>query len=74
MYRLCFAMSECAYCLKQDIESYLTCEECSRKVHLRCLKSGGVPGGLLGDVFYKFICHNCSALEREEFTRLKMPW
>uniref|UniRef100_A0A1V1G5K8 Putative cysteine-rich protein 7 isoform B n=1 Tax=Reticulitermes speratus TaxID=60591 RepID=A0A1V1G5K8_9NEOP len=67
-------MSECAYCLRKDSESYLTCEECRRKVHLRCLKSGWVPGGLRGDVFYKFICHNCSAFEREEFTRLKMPW
>lgn len=67
-------MSECAYCLRKDSASYLTCEECSRKVHLRCLKSGGVPGGLRGDVFYKFICHDCSFWDREEFTRVKMPW
>jgi hypothetical protein len=67
-------MSECAYCLRKDSASYLTCEECSRKVHLLCLKSGGVPGALRGDVFYKFICHDCSIWDREEFTRVKMSW
>ncbi|PNF35440.1 Cysteine-rich protein 2-binding protein [Cryptotermes secundus] len=67
-------MSTCAYCLRTDSESYLTCEVCSHKVHIRCLKSGGVPGGLRADVFYKFVCHNCSTFDQEEFTRIKMPW
>ncbi|XP_069672188.1 cysteine-rich protein 2-binding protein [Periplaneta americana] len=70
-------MDECAYCSRktnEDSEFCLLCEECNKRVHVRCLKRGGVPGGLHGDVFYKFVCQNCSTWDREEFTREKMPW
>ena len=68
-------MSVCIYCDKaDDNESVLTCEDCGVKIHIRCLRSGGVPGGLLGDIFFKFTCQMCSTYEREEFIRDKMPW
>ncbi|XP_063982899.1 cysteine-rich protein 2-binding protein [Diachasmimorpha longicaudata] len=48
--------------------------ECSQHIHVRCLKRGGVPGSLIGDVFFSLYCLECSPLAEETLTRDKMSW
>lgn len=47
---------------------------CNGKVHVQCLKRGGVPGSCLGDVFFQFTCSKCSLSGDEILTRDKMSW
>ncbi|XP_011306005.1 cysteine-rich protein 2-binding protein [Fopius arisanus] len=68
----------CKYCDK-SCDSYnnpsLKCSgECSRQIHVKCLKRGGVPGSLIGDVFFSLYCMECSPLGEETITREKMSW
>ena len=46
---------------------------CGRKIHVTCLKRGGVPSPLAGDVFYHFTCEECSTTG-EVLTRDKLAW
>ncbi|KYB26599.1 Cysteine-rich protein 2-binding protein-like Protein [Tribolium castaneum] len=67
----------CKYCtnkLEDCLDEGLTCSSCSQSVHLRCLKSGCVPGGLHGDIFFTFTCEECSEAGSESFVREKMSW
>ncbi|XP_067002272.2 cysteine-rich protein 2-binding protein [Anabrus simplex] len=70
-------MNVCAYCLdkvKEKCDSFLVCSKCNKNVHLNCLKSGAVLGGLLGDVFFNFECQECSPTRREEISRQRLSW
>ncbi|KAF5303333.1 hypothetical protein FQA39_LY10072 [Lamprigera yunnana] len=67
----------CKYCETpiDDFDSRsLQCLECNKYVHIKCLKRGAVPGGLVGDVFFQFTCCYCSNMDLEQFIRDKMPW
>ncbi|XP_063908041.1 cysteine-rich protein 2-binding protein [Zophobas morio] len=67
----------CKYCpnkLEDCVDEGLSCTSCSQNVHLRCLRNGGVPGGLHGDIFFTFTCQDCSQSNAEEFVREKMSW
>ncbi|RZC33691.1 cysteine-rich protein 2-binding protein [Asbolus verrucosus] len=67
----------CKYCtlkLEDCLDEGLTCRSCSESVHLRCLRSGSVPGGLHGDIFFVFTCQECSSPGGESFNREKMSW
>lgn len=46
---------------------------CSKKIHVACLKRGGVPSPLTGDVFFNLTCEECSPLG-EVLTRDKLSW
>lgn len=67
----------CKYCsepLIDCLEEGLTCSSCQNSVHVKCLKEGGVPGGLGGDIFFIFTCQECSNVGKEIYIREKMPW
>ena len=40
---------------------------------LGCLKSGN-PTTLEGDIFFKFVCSNCSSTNQETIERMKLTW
>lgn len=67
----------CKYCF-QNLEicfhEGLECTECRNYVHIKCLKRGSVPGGLKGDLFFTFICNECSSSGSESFSRNKLSW
>ncbi|KAK4878550.1 hypothetical protein RN001_011056 [Aquatica leii] len=68
---------KCKYCdcLVDDVDlDSLQCHECKMYVHVKCLKRGAVPGGLVADVFFQFTCCHCSPRGNEQFIRDKMPW
>lgn len=67
----------CKYC-KQPIVDItaegLQCTQCSKYVHINCLYRKCVPGGLLGDIFFRYVCINCSQATVETFEREKITW
>lgn len=73
--------SDCGYCLEliqSDEDDSMSCEECLKKFHVKCLKNK-TPGDLQGDIFFKFTCSNCNANDEEDndkelFVRTKMLW
>nr|XP_022913909.1 cysteine-rich protein 2-binding protein [Onthophagus taurus] len=70
------ANNRCKYC-KEELTLYqecLTCINCNEGTHTKCSKKGSVPGGLSGDVFFKYTCSECSSTSTEVFVRDKMPW
>lgn len=67
----------CKYCgsvIESFVSEHMKCNLCKNNVHLKCLRKGAVPGGLCGDVFYRFTCQECSPTCSEIFERDKMPW
>ncbi|KAJ8925557.1 hypothetical protein NQ315_009397 [Exocentrus adspersus] len=65
----------CKYCtqsLEICADEGLECMQCNNYVHIRCLKRGSVPGGLKGDLFFTFICGECSSSGSEFFSRNKL--
>ncbi|XP_012273471.1 cysteine-rich protein 2-binding protein [Orussus abietinus] len=71
-------MDMCARCGK-ICDAYenpaLTCAgDCGRKIHVTCLSRGGVPGSLVGDVFFELHCVNCNSFREETLVRKKIPW
>lgn len=38
------------------------------------MKRPGTPGDIIGDVFFKFRCSNCTDDGKEVFTRIRLPW
>ncbi|XP_034946363.1 cysteine-rich protein 2-binding protein [Chelonus insularis] len=68
----------CKYCgdpCDPYIRPALLCSgECVQKIHVRCLKRGGVPGALVGDVFFELYCTECSPLKTEIINRGKLSW
>ncbi|KAJ8952847.1 hypothetical protein NQ314_007453 [Rhamnusium bicolor] len=67
----------CKYCKQKLAICYdegLQCLECKNNVHIRCLKRGSVPGGLNGDLFYTYMCQECSSSGNEVFSRNKVSW
>ncbi|KAJ0182821.1 hypothetical protein K1T71_002190 [Dendrolimus kikuchii] len=67
----------CKYCTETEdkqIRPGLICERCGAFVHLVCLQRPGTPGDLVCDVFFDFICENCSPDKSEVFNRNKFPW
>ncbi|XP_057334386.1 cysteine-rich protein 2-binding protein [Microplitis mediator] len=67
----------CKYCT-QLCDPYenpnLICISCNEPVHVRCLRRGGVPGGLIGDVFFDLTCVECHPLHEETLIRQKISW
>ncbi|CAH2256844.1 jg11007 [Pararge aegeria aegeria] len=67
----------CKYCNepenKQDRPG-LICEICICFVHLDCLRREGTPGDFACDVFFDYICADCSPSKEEVFRRNKFPW
>lgn len=67
----------CKYCLnpenKQDSPG-LGCETCSCFVHLTCLRRQGTPGDFACDVFFEFVCAECSGNNEEIFERKRFQW
>ena len=47
---------------------------CSRKIHVQCLKEGGVPSTFVGDVFFELTCSDCESFGNEVLRREKMSW
>ena len=69
------SIKPCAYCKRViDNDDYLNCNNCKMFVHIKCLKNSGTPGDILGDVFFKFLCSNCSPDRSESFERIAIPW
>lgn len=69
--------SSCKYCFKPvDLlyAEWLTCIICNNNVHISCLKRQSTPGGLLGDIFFKYTCAECTDNNIEVFNRDKMTW
>lgn len=67
----------CKYCetpVQCITAESLTCTDCEKYVHIKCLKRECVPGGLAGDVFFTFVCAECSDTESETFSRDKITW
>lgn len=72
---------DCGYCLEsieEEEDDFMNCEECSKNVHLKCLKQK-TPGDFPGDIFFKFTCSDCSNVgdednDKEIFVRNKMLW
>ncbi|GLH16683.1 Cysteine-rich protein 2-binding protein [Gryllus bimaculatus] len=69
-------MAKCSYChnsgeSKEDL--YVVCSSCNNSVHVACLKRS-VPGGLLGDNFFNFVCESCNLEDCEQITRQKLSW
>lgn len=67
----------CGRCLeacKEWEEEFLYCIKCQNYVHLTCLANGRVPGDLLGDVFFSYICYDCTDDGTEVFRRTNIPW
>lgn len=52
----------------------LRCNECSKKIHIECLKRGSVPVSFVGDVFFDLTCSHCSPFGDDTVLRNKMPW
>ncbi|CAK9813772.1 Cysteine-rich protein 2-binding protein [Anthophora quadrimaculata] len=52
----------------------LRCNECSKKIHIKCLKRGSVPVSFVGDVFFDLTCPHCSSFGEETVVRNRMPW
>lgn len=52
----------------------LSCNECSKKIHVECLKRGSVPVSFVGDVFFDLTCSDCSPFGEETIARNRMPW
>ncbi|XP_013177178.1 PREDICTED: cysteine-rich protein 2-binding protein isoform X1 [Papilio xuthus] len=67
----------CKYCLnpenKQDNPG-LRCENCNSFVHLTCLRRPGTPGDFACDVFFEFVCAECSGNNEEVFERKRFQW
>ncbi|XP_074115874.1 ada2a-containing complex component 2 [Cotesia typhae] len=67
----------CKYC-SQTCDPYdnpsLKCLNCEASIHVRCLRRGGIPGGLIGDVFFDLTCQECHPLGEETLVRQKMSW
>lgn len=66
---------DCNYCngiIEND--DYLNCNICKLFVHIKCLNNTGTPGDILGDVFFEFVCSNCSPDGNESFDRIALPW
>ncbi|XP_053615955.1 cysteine-rich protein 2-binding protein [Plodia interpunctella] len=70
-------MSVCKYCEelenKQD-KPGLVCKTCLNFVHLSCLRRPGTPGDFACDVFFDFVCEDCTPERKELFKRNKFPW
>ncbi|XP_037048827.1 cysteine-rich protein 2-binding protein [Bradysia coprophila] len=65
---------ECNYCHKViDNDDYLNCNICKLYIHINCLNNS-TPGDLLGDVFFEFVCSDCSPDGNESFERIALPW
>lgn len=67
----------CKYCntpVEEIVAESLKCSECAKHVHVKCLKRECVPGGLAGDIFFTFVCAECSETESEIFSRDKIKW
>lgn len=66
----------CKYCsLPESVtEPCLACTNCDCSAHISCLKTVSFPGGLLGDVFFKLTCDECSGNRIEHVTRDKISW
>lgn len=68
-------LRDCLYCLgRVEGDSCLQCMDCSKFVHIKCLKRPGTPGDILGDVFFQFRCNYCTDDGLEVFTRTQIPW
>ncbi|XP_035231045.1 cysteine-rich protein 2-binding protein-like [Stegodyphus dumicola] len=66
--------TENCYCSSTNFDPHmLTCTECKKRFHPSCLKSGR-PSDLTGDIYFKFICANCSADGTESVKRMKLQW
>ncbi|XP_022821968.1 cysteine-rich protein 2-binding protein [Spodoptera litura] len=67
----------CKYCSepenKQDRPS-LVCGNCFSYVHINCLRRSSTPGDFACDVFFDFVCEDCSLTNREVFKRNRFPW
>ncbi|XP_060528498.1 cysteine-rich protein 2-binding protein [Cylas formicarius] len=71
------SLKRCKYCnehLEICVDEGLQCIKCSSAVHIRCLRRGSAPGGINGDVFFEFICLECSETGIEKFHRTKLSW
>ncbi|KAJ6634465.1 Cysteine-rich protein 2-binding protein [Pseudolycoriella hygida] len=65
----------CKHCRSViNTDDYLSCEVCKFSIHIICLKNFGTPGDILGDVFFKFVCADCSSNSIECFERIHLPW
>ncbi|CAK1544359.1 unnamed protein product [Leptosia nina] len=67
----------CKYCNHPEdkqTQPGLICENCFCFVHVTCLKTSGTPGHISGDVFFDFVCQDCSANNEETFNRNKIQW
>ncbi|XP_029161138.1 cysteine-rich protein 2-binding protein-like [Nylanderia fulva] len=47
---------------------------CDKRIHIECLKRGGVPVSFVGDVFFELNCTSCNPSGEETVVRDKMPW
>jgi hypothetical protein len=66
----------CTRCSSPETETNpgLICRNCSCLIHFSCLTNYELPGGLLGDIYFKLICVECTGTRKELITRDKMPW
>ena len=42
---------------------------CQQKIHVQCLKRGGVPSAFVGDMFFKLTCSDCNTSNNEVLLR-----
>ncbi|XP_054710670.1 cysteine-rich protein 2-binding protein-like [Uloborus diversus] len=64
---------EC-YCSTTAYDPHmLLCSACKKRFHPACLKSGR-PSDLIGDIYFKFTCSNCSPDGVEIVKRMKLQW
>ncbi|KAH9635748.1 hypothetical protein HF086_013856 [Spodoptera exigua] len=67
----------CKYCSelenKQERPS-LVCGNCFSYVHINCLRRASTPGDFACDVFFDFVCEDCSPTNKEIFKRNRFPW
>ncbi|CAN8010503.1 unnamed protein product [Ixodes pacificus] len=56
-----------------DTSAMLQCSLCKRYFHTACLKTPP-RSNLIGDLFFKLTCQDCSADNTETCERLKMQW
>lgn len=70
-------LKTCKYCNQSVVDisaEGLQCKSCFKYVHSNCLRRKCVPGGLLGDLFFTFVCAECSEGCTEVFEREKITW
>lgn len=62
------------YCSATELDvDMIACSDCKKRFHSSCMRKGK-PSPLAGDVYFTFVCENCSPDGIEVIKRKKLQW